>query len=55
MANVPFFRALSRRWRPIVRKVPPPSEATEAGSAAAKSTNGRAARPAWTPWLWVDN
>ncbi len=54
--DLPFFRALSRNWRPAVRKKEPEPDAADAAAKNdAKPVDGKTARPVWTPWLWVDN
>ncbi len=51
-SSTPFFRTLSSKWRPPMRKRP--TEPDQTAKADAKSANGKTARPVWTPWLWVD-
>lgn len=52
-SSATFFGTRCRQWRPPMRKPPPQPDETPK-THAGTSARGKATRPVWTPWLWVD-
>jgi hypothetical protein len=52
--DVPRFRQMARRWRPVVRPAVDEDDVDGLmGMANGSLQRGPLPRPTWSPWLWV--
>ncbi len=57
LPEMSFFRMLHQNWHPITRVVVADEQVTIRGRryshSSSKSAHHQAAKPGWTPWLWI--